>query len=508
MTPLATLLERGLVVDGSGAAPVAADVLLQGDRIGAVGPALHGRLHELLPAGASAADVQRVDCGGLVVAPGFIDVHTHDDGIVLAAPEMAPKVSQGVTTVVTGNCGLSVAPFVVDEPTGALTLLGRGSFRFDSMKAYAEAVAQAQPAVNVAPLVGHTTLRAACLADLAQPASAAQLEAMCALLDGCLRDGAIGLSSGLFYPEAMPAPAAEVTALARVVARHQGVYATHLRTEMADIIEAMREAGDTAFEAGVPLIISHHKCAGPANWGRTIETLALIERLAERQPVAMDVYPYVAGSTVLREDQVDGVIDVLISWSAPHPEATGRLLASIAAEWGVSQREACRRLMPGGACYFQMHEDDVRRVLAHPRSMVGSDGLPHDRHPHPRLWGTFPRVLGHYCRDEGLFTLPEAVRKMTGLAARNFRLHGRGRLQAGAYADVVVFDAARVRDLATYAEPLRRSEGIERVYVNGRLSYRGGAGRGAQAEAHERIARAGRMLLHAGTPAATRDTTA
>jgi N-acyl-D-amino-acid deacylase len=462
----ATLLERGLVVDGSGAAPAAADVLLQGDRIAAVGPDLHARL----PAGLTLAEVQRVDCSGLVVAPGFIDVHTHDDAIVLDAPQMTPKLSQGVTTVVTGNCGLSVAPLVLAEPTGALTLLGR-AFRYATVTAYAQAVEQARPAVNVAPLIGHTTLRTACMDDLTQPASAAQIEAMCQLLDACLRDGAIGLSSGLFYAEAMPAPAAEVTALARVVARHQGVYATHMRSEMADILDAMHEASDTAFEAGVPLIISHHKCAGPANWGRTIETLALIERLAERQAIALDVYPYVAGSTVLREDLVDGVIDVLVSWSAPHPEATGRLLASIAEEWGVSQQEACRRLMPGGACYFQMREDDVRRVLSHPRSMVGSDGLPHDRHPHPRLWGTFPRVLGHYCRDEQLFSLPEAVHKMTGLAAQTFRLHERGRLRPGWFADVVVFDAARVRDLATYGEPLRRSEGIERVFVNGRLSY-------------------------------------
>ncbi len=239
----ATLLERGLVVDGSGAPPVAADVLLQGDRIAAVGPGLARQL----PAGLAAADVQRVDCSGLVVAPGFIDVHTHDDAIVLEAPQMLPKLSQGVTTVVTGNCGLSVAPLVVDEPEGALTLLGR-HFRYPTVAAYARAVEQAQPGVNVAPLIGHTTLRRACLDDLSQPASPAQLEAMCTLLDACLRDGAIGLSSGLFYAEAMPAPAAEVTALARVVARHQGVYTTHLRSEMADILDAMHEAGNTARE--------------------------------------------------------------------------------------------------------------------------------------------------------------------------------------------------------------------------------------------------------------------
>ena len=168
----------------------------------------------------------------------------------------------------------------------------------------------------------------------------------------------------------------EVTALARVVARHGGVYATHLRSEMQAIVEALHEAGDTAFAAGVPLVISHHKCAGPANWDRTLETLPLIDALGARQDIAIDVYPYVAGSTVLREDLVDGVIDVMLTWSEPHPEVTGRMLADVAREWGVDQRAACRRLQPGGACYFQMKEADVERVIAHPRTMIGSDGLP------------------------------------------------------------------------------------------------------------------------------------
>ncbi|MBL8361058.1 MAG: D-aminoacylase [Rubrivivax sp.] len=485
MNERATLLRHGLVVDGSGEPAYAGDLLLIGDTIAAMGPdALDQR-----PAGLSADDIRVVDCSGLVVAPGFIDAHTHDDAIVLDAPEMTPKLSQGVTTVVTGNCGLSVVPYVTDDPPGALALLGH-SFRYPSMADYVRAVHEARPALNVAPLIGHTALRHACMADIARPATEPELDAMCALLDRCLAEGALGLSSGLFYAEAMPAPASEVTALARVVARHRGVYATHLRTEMAGILDAMHEAGDTAYAAGVPLIISHHKCAGPANWGRTHETLPLIDRLAERQSIAMDVYPYVAGSTVLREDLVDGVIDVLVCWSAPHPGATGRMLADIAADWGVSQREACLRLKPGGACYFQMHEDDVRRVLAHPRSMVGSDGLPHDRHPHPRLWGAFPRVLARYWRDERLFTLEQAVHKMSGLTARQFRLPDRGELRPGWRADVVVFDPERVQDLATYERPLQRSAGIERVYVNGQL---------ALISSHASCrARAGRVLVREG----------
>lgn len=465
-SPRGHLFENGLVIDGSGSPGRADDVLVIGDRIAAIGPGL--RTTQDL------RDIQVHDCRDLAVAPGFIDVHTHDDAIVLQQPEMLPKLSQGITTVIAGNCGLSLLPWQTSDAPPPLNLLGRESFQHASFASYQSAFETAQPALNSALLIGHTTLRFATMSQLDRPATAHELSRMEALLDQCLADGAIGLSSGLFYEPAFAAPPEEVLALARVVARHGGVYATHLRSEMQSIIEAMHEAGDTAFEGGVPLVISHHKCAGPANWGRTRETLPLIEQLATRQEVAMDVYPYTAGSTVLREDLVDGVIDIRVTWSDPHPEAEGRLLADIAADWGISQQEACRRLQPGGACYFQMHEDDVARVVAHPLSMIGSDGLPHDRHPHPRLWGAFPRVLARYCREEKLLPLAQAVYKMTGLSARNFRLHQRGQLQPGWFADVVVFDPERVKDIASYESPQAVSEGIHSVFVNGALSYQGG----------------------------------
>ncbi|MES2956874.1 MAG: D-aminoacylase [Pseudomonadota bacterium] len=482
MSSIPILLEGGLVVDGSGGPSWPGDVLLTGDRIDRVGAGLRERL----PQGMAIDDIQVVDCRERVIAPGFIDAHTHDDAIVLADPAYLPKLSQGITTLVTGNCGISLAPYVTDAAKPPLNLLGAQSFRYPSFAAYAQAVAAAQPAVNVAPLIGHTTLRFATMDDLTRAASTDERARMAALLDDCMAAGALGLSSGLFYEEAHAAPSDEVTDLARVVARHGGVYATHLRSEMAQIIEAMHEAGDCAFEAGVPLVISHHKCAGPANWGRTRETLPLIDALGLRQPIAMDVYPYVAGSTVLREDLVDGVIDVLLTWSDAHPAVTGRLLADVAAEWGVDQKTACRRLMPGGACYFQIDEADVERVIAHPRTMIGSDGLPHDRHPHPRLWGAFPRVFARYWRERQLFPLEMAVHKMTGMTARNFRLADRGLLKAGALADLVVFDPTRIADTATYDRPVSASVGIDAVFVNGRLAYRGGS--------LEVLARAGRLL--------------
>jgi N-acyl-D-amino-acid deacylase len=490
MSPTPILLEGGLVVDGSGGPSWPGDVLLVGDRIERLGAGLRRRL----PEGMDVADIEIVDCRDRVIAPGFIDAHTHDDAIVLREPAYVAKLSQGITTVVAGNCGISLAPYVTPLAKPPLNLLGADSFRHATFAGYADAVDAAQPALNVAALVGHTTLRYATMDDLTRAATAAERERMAALLDASLAAGAIGLSSGLFYEEAHAAPADEVTALARVVARHGGVYATHLRSEMQAIIEAMHEAGDCAFDAGVPLVISHHKCAGPDNWGRTRETLPLIDALAARQTIAMDVYPYVAGSTVLREDLVDGIIDVMLTWSDADPSVTGRMLADVAAEWGVDQKTACRRLMPGGACYFQIDEADVERVIAHPRTMIGSDGLPHDRHPHPRLWGAFPRVLARYWRERQLFPLEMAVHKMTGMTARNFRLAGRGLLRAGAAADVVVFDPARVADTATYKRPISASQGIVGVWVNGEHAY---------AEGGPVCARAGRMLRRssAATPA-------
>ncbi|MEO8118713.1 MAG: D-aminoacylase [Rhodoferax sp.] len=485
----ATLLKNGLIVDGDNQPAWRGDVLLAGDRIVAL--AAPGQIAQEVMA-QWGQDLDEIDCSGKVIAPGFVDVHTHDDAAVLDAPAMLPKLSQGVTTVVVGNCGLSLVPLVTHEPVAPLALLGRQQFRFPGMAGYAQAVNTAMPGVNVAALVGHTTLRMHHMARLDRPAQADELAAMVKDLEDAMAAGALGLSSGVFYQEAYAADQAELSALACAAARSGGIYATHIRDELAGILPALQEAALTARQAGLPLVLSHHKCAGPANWGRTRETLPLIEQLAREQDIGMDVYPYTAGSTVLREDLVDGVIDILITGSQPHPELAGRYLADIANVWELTQQEACRRLMPGGACYFQMREDDVERVIAHPLSMIGSDGLPHDERPHPRLWGTFPRVLACYWREKGLLPLEQAVHKMTGLSARRFKLDQRGLLKPGFYADVLVFDPARVRDLATFENPVQFSAGIERVWVNGVLSY--------TEDDRATGARAGRFVQRASTP--------
>jgi N-acyl-D-amino-acid deacylase len=480
----ATLLKNGLLVDGTSTMGETGDLLLADGRIIAVGTVADSVLSRF-------GEIVEIDCAGCVIAPGFIDVHTHDDAAAIDAPDMLPKLSQGVTTVIVGNCGISLVPMVTDEPGAPLSLLGARQFRHGTMAAYAKAVNEARPGVNVAALVGHTALRMRHMDSLDRVATAGERAAMAADMQEAMDAGALGLSSGVFYAQAFAADVEELVAVAAVAARNGGVYATHIRDELAGVLPALQEAALTARQAGLPLVISHHKCAGPANWGRTRETLPLIEQLAKGQRISLDVYPYTAGSTVLREDLVEG-IDVLITGSQPHPEMAGRYLADIAREWAVPAREAAVRLKPGGACYFQMHEEDVERVIAHPLSMIGSDGLPHDERPHPRLWGAFPRLLARYWREKGLLRLEQAIYKMTGLSARQFRLDKRGELKPGWAADIVVFDPLRVKDGATYERPVQFSEGIEKVWVNGVLSY--------TAEGRATGQRAGRFLRRAAGP--------
>jgi N-acyl-D-amino-acid deacylase len=473
-----------LLIDGTGAPPVAGELAVSGDRIVAIGPA--GSI------GGGAAK-QDHDLRGRALAPGFIDTHTHDDRIVLDAPDMLPKISQGVTTVVTGNCGISLAPVTFDrDPPAPMNLLGsERAYEFPSFADYSRAIAETVPAVNVAALIGHSALRLATMPDIRRKATEAEIGAMLDHAEEAMTNGATGFSTGLFYPTNSAADIDEVSRVAARFARHGGVYATHMRSEMEAILASIDETLTTARRADIPVVISHHKCAGPKNWGRTRETLPVIEAAAKRQPVGLDAYPYTAGSTNLRADLVSDEIRIMITWSRPHPEATGRDLSEIAAGWGLDLHDAARRLDPAGAIYFQMDDADVERVLRFPLTMIGSDGLPHDEHPHPRLWGTFPRVLGRYSRELGLFPVETAIHKMTGLSARTFGLKGRGVLAEGNFADLVVFDPETVIDRATYDRPKELSAGIHQVFVNGVLAYEAGS---------TSVRRAGRLVGGAAQP--------
>ena len=456
------LFRNARLIDGSGGPSRTGDLGVRGDRIAVLGDA------------GDARGAVEIDASGLVLAPGFIDSHAHDDLPLLLEPDLEAKVSQGVTTTVNGNCGFSLAPCPGDRerppaPLGAFT--GNGKHLYPSFDAYFRTLDAAPGAVNSICLAGHTTLRHAVMADFDRPATPAEVEAMCALLDQALAEGAAGLSTGLYYPPAHAAPTEEVIALARVAARHGAPYVTHMRDERDGVVDSLEETFRIGREAGTAVIVSHHKCAGRENHGRSAETLALIARTAASQEVGLDAYPYTAASTFLVPGRAAATARVVITASRPHPECAGRELDEIAAEWGCSRLEAAERLSPGGAVYFDMDEDDVRRILAFPATMIGSDGIVMEAHPHPRAWGTFPRVLGRYAREEGLFSLETAVHKMTGLTAARFGIEGRGVLAEGAHADLCLFDPGTIRDEADFAAPRTRSAGILGVWVNGEATW-------------------------------------
>ena len=477
--PLDLLIRNATVIDGTGAPRYQADIGVRGERIVRIERA--GDTSR----GPMPAARREFDARERIVAPGFIDCHTHDDRLLLSSPDMAPKVSQGVTTVITGNCGISLAPVPVGlpRPTPApldLLDLEGGWFQFRSFGAYMDELRAHPAATNVAPMVGHTTLRLVTMARVDRTADAGETARMRALADEALAAGAVGCSTGLFYAPAAAATTEEVIEVLGPMRDHGGIYCAHMRNEGDQVLEAIEETLRIGRELRVPTVISHHKVMGLANYGRSVETLPLIEQRMREQTVCLDCYPYEASSTVLNVYRAGMASKVLITWSRPHPELAGRDLAELATGWGVSLEDAVARLLPAGAIYFSMREDDVQRILAFPHTMIGSDGIPHDANPHPRLWGTFPRVLGHYSRDLGLFPLETAVRKMTGLTARNFGLTDRGELREGAFADITVFDAATVRDEAVFSDSKRPAHGIDAVFVNGVSVWESGASTGAR----------------------------
>jgi N-acyl-D-amino-acid deacylase len=479
----------GRVVDGSGAPGFAADVGIRGDRIAAVGDLSAAR-----------AGV-RVDAGKHVVAPGFIDVHSHDDGAVLLHPTMDFKLRQGVTTDVVGNCGLGAAPHAAATAVLRAFHPGRTFPAWEGHRGYRAALESEPPSCNVGVLVGHNTLRGAVLGLRRDAPSAGELAAMQELVREGMAAGALGFSTGLVYEPGRHATTEEVIALARVAGEAGGLYATHMRDEGARLLDSIRETLRIGDEAGIPVQISHHKAAGRESWGLVRASLGLIEEARARGlDATADQYPYTAASTVLaavlQQRGLSGGAggggvgrmepgDVRVASAPGHPEWEGRTLVELAATLGCDAETAARRVVdeaPGATAIFEiMNEDDVRLVMRHPTTMIGSDGLPSlEGKPHPRLYGTFPRVLGRYVRALGVLALEEAVHRMTGLPARKFRLADRGAVREGAFADLVVFDPATVCDTGSYDDPHRFPAGIPHVLVNGRFVVRDGAHTGAR----------------------------
>jgi N-acyl-D-amino-acid deacylase len=471
---LSLLIRGGTLIDGTKRPRVDADIGIVGDNVVFVGDASN------LPAD------RIIDASGKIVAPGFIDSHTHDDAALLLDPLMLAKISQGVTSVVTGNCGVSTAPLADHMPRPMpLSLIASRELHsgasFPNFAGYLTALDRSPASVNVIPLVGHTTLRVSAMDDLDREARPDEIEAMRALLSEAMEAGALGLSTGTYYPPSAAATAREIVEVCRPLAENGGIYVTHMRDEADHCVEAIEETLDIGRSLGIPVVISHHKLAREQNFGKSLVTLPLIEAAMKCQCVGLDCYPYDASSTMLHQDERRLQGRVQIASSGSHPELVGRELADIAASWGVSLAQASKRLQPASAIYFSMDEADVQRILAFEHTMIGSDGLPSREKPHPRLWGTFSRVLGRYCRELSLFPLETAIWKMTGLTARTFGVERRGTIEVGNYADIVVFDAATVGDRATYEDPAQPSAGIEAVIVNGEVTFADGAHVGRRA---------------------------
>jgi N-acyl-D-amino-acid deacylase len=475
--PFDLVIRNAAIVDGTGAPARPGDVAVTDGRIARVGSV-------------SGAARREIDAGGKVLAPGFVDTHAHDDGALLRYPGMAFKLAQGVTTVVVGNCGFSVAPATrAAEPLiagSAILNVGDTPIAWTDLAGYAAAVNARGVAVNAVALIGHNTLRFAAMGDARRAPMPAELTRMRAWVEEGMAQGACGLSTGLIYEPGRWCDTDELIALCRPVAAHGGVYATHMRNEGERLLDAVEETLAIGRAAGCAVHISHHKATGRENWGKVKDSLARVDAAARTQRVTLDVYPYTAGSTRLevlvrigriRPEDAD---QVRLATVPGHPEWQGQTVAQVAERLGLPLEQALARILAGPGretliVHFSMDEADVETNLRHPLVMIGSDGLPvPEGLPHPRLFGTFPRVLGVYVRERGLVPLEEAVRRMTSLPAAVFGLTDRGVIAEGLWADLVLFDPAAVRDTATYDDPKREPEGIALVVVNGAVAYEDG----------------------------------
>ena len=508
------LVRGGDVIDGTGAPRRRADVALRDGRIVAIGEVGTG------------SGARTIDATGRVVSPGFIDIHSHSDESVLINSALESTVHQGVTCVVAGNCGGASAPVM----GLAAEELDRDLARYDlertwsSFSEYAALVEHSGSAINFCSFVGHGTLRMCVMGADDRAPTGGELAAMKALLAKSLDDGAIGLSTGLIYPPSAYGTTDEISALAAVVREHDGLYASHIRNEGDELFAAIEENLEIGRRSGVRVQLSHHKASQKRNWGKVKESTAMIERAqAEGVNVIADQYPYTASSTGLavtipkwahaggsvalcerlRDPAVRQRIrgeyteternwpDIVIARAMHHPDWSGKSVAELADSAKRDPLEwTCDALIEhDGAIdiiHHSMDEADVRYVMARPWVCAGSDSRANAPYgplsygkPHPRSYGTFPRILGHYARDVGVITLEDAVRKMTSATAARLGLRDRGLLREGMFADVVVFDDATIIDLSTPAKPHQLSRGVEQLFVNGVQVIRDGKLTGA-----------------------------
>jgi N-acyl-D-amino-acid deacylase len=515
------LIRNGTVLDGTGREPFAADVGISDERIAAVGDlsdAKAGRVY---------------DAAGRRVTPGFVDIHTHSDISVMFHPQMESIISQGVTTQVVGNCSLCLGMATDDEVFHfeKRWLKAHGArITWNSLDGHLKRVEENGVATNYVMLAGQGTLRKRVMGLDDRAPAPDERERMKAELARAMEQGAWGVSTGLEYTPSRYANTEELAELSRVVGRYGGFYATHLRSEGDHLVEAVAEAIEIGERAGVPVQLSHHKAEGRRNWGKVHTTLKMVEEARARGvDVQLDQYPYTAFQTSMAVQFLpawanvgdnDAVLSRLadpqqrqaviadiranhaewdglgpespwdlveIASARAHRELQGRTIGALARESGRNPIELVLDIILEeknfiSAVNFAINEEDILFVMRHPLTMVGSDAvgtsprgkLGEDR-VHPRSYGTFPRVLGRYVREKNALTEAQAIRKMTSMPADRLGLLDRGRLKPGGFADIVVYDPARVADNATFIEPHRFASGIELVLVNGRAAWEGGA---------------------------------
>jgi N-acyl-D-amino-acid deacylase len=512
------ILAGGVLIDGTGASPRQADVAVMGERVVALGQL---RQRETK---------QTVDVSGTYVTPGFIDIHSHSDLTLLVDPRAASKVRQGVTTDISGQCGTSAAPLGGEAGDELRVWAARYDLdpNWDSFADYLTIVEREGVALNFGTLMGHGNLRQMVMGGADRPATSQETERMAEILARSLEEGALGLSSGLFYAPGSYADVAELSALGHVVAACGGYYASHIRNEGPFLEASLNEAMEVGRRSGARVQISHLKLASRAHWGEAQQVLAQLDAArAQGLDLGWDQYPYAAASTSLdaavppafhaggtaellrrlREEDSRAQIaqalaerngswenlaldpgwdDITLSFHPSRDDLQGKSIAQIAASRRSPPLETALDLIVETEAQAEivihcMDERDVATILCHPHTTIGSDaeavatdGPLAEGKPHPRTYGSFPRILGRYVREQGLLTWEEAIHKMTGLPAACLRLRDRGIVREGAFADLVVLDPQIVSDTATYDDPHRYPEGIRHVLVNGRFVVQDG----------------------------------
>ena len=500
------VIKNGFILDGTGSDGYVADLGIKDGKIAKIGENLDGE--------------KVIDATGLTVTPGFIDSHSHSDGYVFSQPDMIDKVEQGITTAIGGQCGGSIAP----SEQKIKTNVDGFEFHEDALKTigtFFDATENFPQGVNLATFIGHRNLRAVTMGLDNRDPSEEELEAMKEIVRKGMEAGAIGVTFGLLYAPSSFSKTYELVEIAKVVAEYDGVIAAHLRNEADKFEEAVEEFLHVMRESGAKCVLSHHKAAYPQNYGKVKKTLAMVDKENENgYDVHVDVYPYPASSTTLsarfipkeyfsggnaelakrlsdekcRKEITDHIIktfgaDDKIDWVLIiDGKYKGKYINEIAEITGKTVYDVIMDLVRDSVntiycCYFMMCEEDVATVVAHPKAMIGTDGVGYGKGKtfHPRAVASFPRVLGKYAREEKVTTLPEMVRKITSMPARVYGLKTKGLLKEGFDADICIFDADRIIDKADYVNCEAKAEGLNYVIINGKIAVKDSTATGIRA---------------------------